>query len=205
MVYDPCNPVPGTNIPSGLPPVTHHKYAVHHVVGRIRHSLHHKYVHAGPTGGGAPNPYGCEKHAVAGPGYGKNAALPTTPFPAAAPVSKLAALGGGLVGFGGLGGVIGGFGGGGGGSKNVVTKVPLTPPGTNPVVPVVTPPVVVTVPPITPTTPGTPVTGPSPPGTPTVPVSEPASVVIFMMAIVVALAARYALTRRAAIMATLPI
>jgi hypothetical protein len=194
VVYDPCNPVPGTNIPSGLPPVTHHKYAVHHVVGRIRHTLHHKYVHTGPTGGGAPNPYGCEKHAVAGPGYGKNAALPTTPFPSA-PVSKLAALGGGLVGFGGLGGLIGGFGGGGGG-RTVVTKVPLTPPGTNPVIPVVTPPVTVTTPPITPITPGPPTVGTSPPGTNPVPVPEPASVVIFMMAILAALAARYMMTRR---------
>jgi hypothetical protein len=197
VVYDPCNPVPGTNIPSGLPPVTHHKYAVHHVVGRIRHKLHHKYVHTGPTGGGAPNPYGCEKHAVAGPGAGKYAALPTSPFPAA-PVSKLAALGGGAVAFGGLGGLIGGFTGGGGGSKNVITKTTLNPPGTNPVIPVVTPPVSVIVPPVTPTTPGTPVTGPGTPSNPTVPVPEPASIVIFMMAVVVALTARYMVTRRTA-------
>jgi len=173
-------------------------------VGRIRHTLHHKYVHAGPPAGGAPNPYGCEKHAVAGPGYGKNAALPTTPFPSA-PVSKLAALGGGAVAFGGLGGLIGGFGGGGGGSKNVVTKDPLTPPGTNPVIPVVTPPVSGIVPPISPTTPGAPVTGPSPPGTNPVPVPEPASIVIFMMAILAALTARYLLTRRAGISAALSI
>lgn len=183
MVYDPCNPVPGTNIPSGLPPVTHHKYAVHHVVGRIRHRLHHKYVHTGPTGGGAPNPYGCEKHAAAGPGYGKNAALPTTPFPSA-PVSKLAAVGGGLVGFGGLGGLIGGFSGGGG--KHVTTGgggggTTGGGGGGNP---------------------GTPqcniTTDPTCSGgtTPSVPVPEPASIMMFMVAVGAAFLARYMFARR---------
>ena len=191
MVYDPCNPVPGSNIPSGLPPARP-QHAVHHVVGRIRHRLHHKYVHMGPPAA-APNPSGCEKHAVAGPGAGK-AGLPTSPFPAVP--AKFAALGGGALALGGLGGLVGGFSPGGGGSKHVITKVPLNPPGTNPVIPVVTPPATVIVPPITPTNPGPPIVGPSPPGTTPVPVPEPSSVVIFMMAILVALAARYVLTRR---------
>ena len=193
MVYDPCNPVPGTNIPSGLPPARP-QHAVHHVVGRIRHRLHHKYVHAGGPAPAPPNPYGCEKHAVA-PGAGRGA-LPNTPFPPS-PIPKYAALGGvGLGAFGGFGGFVGGFPGGGGGGRVVVNKVPLTPPGTNPVIPVVTPPAVVTVPPIVPTTPNPPVVGPSPPGTPPVPVPEPASVVIFLMAILIALGTRYVLTRR---------
>jgi hypothetical protein len=170
------------------------QHAVHHVVGRIRHRIHHKYVHMGGPPPAAPNPYGCEKHAVAGPGAGKGG-LPALP---AAPVSKFAALGGGALAAGGLGGLIGGVIPGGGGSKHVITKDPLTPPGTNPVIPVVTPPTAVTVPPIVPTTPGPPVVGPSPPGTTPVPVPEPSSVVIFMMAIVVALAARYVLTRQMA-------
>jgi hypothetical protein len=102
-------------------------------------------------------------------------------------------LGGGGLAAGGLGGLIGGF--GGGGSKNVVTKVPLTPPGTNPVIPVVTPPVAVTVPPIVPISPGSPGTGTSPPGNPPVSVPEPSSVVIFMMAVLIALGARYVMTR----------
>jgi hypothetical protein len=193
VVYDPCNPVPGSNIPSGLPPAGPH-HAVHHVVGRIRHRIHHKYVHAGPTGGGAPNPYGCEKHAVAGPGAGKGG-LPPGPTPLVPTGgAKLAALGGAGLAAGGVGGFIGGF--GGGGSSNVISKVPLTPPGTNPVIPVVTPPATVTVPPIVPINPGSPGTGTVPPGNPPVTVPEPASIVIFMMAILVALAARYVLTRR---------
>jgi hypothetical protein len=197
VVYDPCNPVPGTNIPSGLPPVTHHKYAVHHVVGRIRHRLHHKYVHTGPAGGGAPNPYGCEKHAIA-PGAGKNAALPTTPFPSA-PVSKLAALGGGVVGFGGLGGLIGGFGGGGGGGKHVITGGGGSGGTTGgggggttgggggnsgtPQCNVTTDP--------------TCSSGTSP-GNPSTPVPEPASVVMFIVAVGAAFLARYMFTRRRA-------
>ena len=71
MAYDPCNPVPGNSIPSGLPPA-HPHHAAYHVVGRIKHRIHHKYVHAGPPAA-APNPNGCEKHAVAGPGYGHGA------------------------------------------------------------------------------------------------------------------------------------
>jgi hypothetical protein len=168
-----------------LPPVTHHKYAVHHVVGRIRHRLHHKYVHAGPTGGGAPNPYGCEKHAVVGPGNGKNAALPTTPFPSA-PVSKLAAVGGGLVGFGGLGGLIGGFSGGG---KHVVTgggggtTTGGGGGGGNPGTPQCT---------VT--------TDPTCSGgtTPSVPVPEPASIAMFIVAVGAAFLARYMFARRGA-------
>jgi hypothetical protein len=173
-----------------LPPARP-QHAVHHVVGRIRHRIHHKYIHAGPTGGGAPNPYGCEKHAVAGPGAGKGA-LPPPYSPGTG--AKLAALGGTGLAAGGLGGFVGGF--GGGGSKNVVSKVPLTPPGTNPVIPVVTPPVAVTVPPIVPINPGSPGTGVSPPGNPTVPVPEPSSVVIFLMAVLIALGTRYVLTRQ---------
>jgi hypothetical protein len=175
-----------------LPPA-HPHHAAYHVVGRIKHRIHHKYVHAGPPAA-APNPNGCEKHAVAGPGYG-HGALPSTPFPAA-PVSKLAALGGGFAAFGGVGGLVGGFGGGGGTSTHAITKTPLTPPGVNPIIPVVTPPVPVVVPPVvTPTPPTTVITTP-PPGNPPVTVPEPSSIVVFCMAVAIALAARYIFTRR---------
>ncbi len=193
MVYDPCNPVPGTNIPTGLPGGNYHR-AVHHVIGRIRHRVHHKYVHAGPPPAAAPNPYGCEKHAAAGPGYG-HGSVPTTPFPAA-PYTKLAALGGGAVAFGGLGGLIGGIIPGITPTKATPTKVALGAPGSTTTVPVngATPPVTTT-PGITPT-PSTPVINPTVPVNPAVPVPEPSSIVIFLFAVLIALAARHLLNAR---------
>jgi hypothetical protein len=194
VVYDPCNPVPGTNIPTGLPGGNYHR-AVHHVIGRIRHRVHHKYVHAGPPPAAAPNPYGCEKHAAAGPGYG-HGSVPTTPFPAAAPYSKLAALGGGAVAFGGLGGLIGGLIPGVTPGKTTATKVALAGPGVNPTIPVtVTPAPTVTTPGIAPT-PSTPVINPTTPVNPAVPVPEPSSIAIFLFAVLIALAARHFVTVR---------
>lgn len=191
MAYDPCNPVPGTNIPTGISPTHHH--AVHHVVGRIRHSVHHKYVHAGPPAH-APNPYGCEKHAAAGPGYGHGA--PGSALPAA-PISKLAALGGGAVALGGFGGLVGGFIPGGTPITRAVAKVPVTGPSTNPVVPVTVVPPTVIPPVVVPPTPTTPVTPIVPPGTPPISVPEPSSIAVFLFAVLMALAARQLFGRSA--------
>jgi len=61
LANDPCGLVPDTGIPAGLP--MPHQHAVYHVVGRIRHRLRPKTVHAHlapDTTGGA----GCEKHYV---------------------------------------------------------------------------------------------------------------------------------------------
>jgi len=119
---------------------------------------------------GAANPNGCEKHAIAGPGYGHGgtAVAPVTPA-----VTKLAAIGGagaGLVALGGIGGLVGGFGFPG----TPGTTVPGKGKGTT--------------------------TNPSPPnttpGTPPTQVPEPSTLVIFMFAVLVALAARHFYSRR---------
>ncbi len=160
MVYDPCNPVPNNTIPSGLPLHPHH--VAHHVVGRIKHTIHHKFVHLGP------------------------------PAPAVAPASMLAALGGagaGLVALGGIGGLVGGI--FPGPPTSTRSKIAINGPGTTPVslnpvpvvpVPPTTPnPPTIIVPPIVPTAPGSPPTQ----------VPEPSTLAIFLFATAVALAARH--------------
>ncbi len=169
MAYDPCNVVPDTNIPTGL--TAHRHHAVHHVVGRIKHSIHHKFPILGP-GHPAPTPYGCEKHAIlpARPG-GNGIAGPAT----IAPGAKFAALGGagaGLVALGGLGGFIGGI---PGVTTKPKTTTTTTPPGKNPTPPGTTTPPTTTV----------------PPGTPPVAVSEPSTIAVFLVAVAVALLARH--------------
>lgn len=178
MVYDPCAPVPDTNIPTGLAPPRHH--AVHHVIGRIKHRVHHVHLHLGPPKP-APNLSGCEKHAA---GHG---ALPASPFPALGPVPKLAAAGGlagvgaaGLVGIGGLGGLIGGGGGGliSGCTVKPGMKVSSDPSCTHT------------------TTPGGGGTGTTtPPNTTPTNVPEPSSIVVFVFAVGIALLARHFLNR----------
>jgi hypothetical protein len=144
------------------------------VIGRIRHRTHHVHLHIGPPKP-APNLSGCEKHAA---GHG---ALPASPFPALGPVPKLAVAGVGaasLVGIGGLGGLIGGGGGGiiSGCPTKTSTKV-----STDPLCTHTTPPGGTTTPPGGTTT---------PPGTSTN-VPEPSSIVIFLFAVCIALAARH--------------
>ena len=191
MVYDPCNPVPDTNIPTGLP--VHHPHAPHHVVGRIiKHRIHHKFVHMGP--GAPPNPYGCEKHAAAGPGYG-HGGLPASPIPTASNLAALGGAGAGLVAVGGLGGLIGGIIPGGGTiAKTPPTKVAVITPGGTTTTPTgTTPPPVTTTPVPTPIT-TTPITVPTP-GNPPIAVPEPSSAAIFVVAVAMALAARFLLGR----------
>ncbi len=184
MVYDPCNVVPDNNIPSGLSAHRHH--AVHHVVGRIKHTIHHKFPIIGPSQP-APTPFGCEKHAIlpARPG-GNGIAGPG----AAAPSAKFAALGGagvGLVALGGLGGLIGGI------IPGVTTKAKkaITPPGTIPVTATTVP--STPVPPTVPNPPTTvvPPSSPTIPGIPPVTVPEPSTLAVFLVAVAVALAARH--------------
>ncbi len=186
MVYDPCNVVPDTNIPTGLSAHRHH--AVHHVVGRIKHTIHHKFPVLGPSHP-APTPFGCEKHAI----------LPTRPGGngiagpgALAPAAKFAALGGagaGLVALGGLGGLIGGI--IPGISATTKSKTTINPSGTTPVAtnPAPSTPVPVTAP--NPPTVIVPPTNPSVPGIPPVTVPEPSTLAVFLVAVVVALAARH--------------
>ena len=59
MVNDPCSLVPDMHMPAGLP--RHPAHVVHHVIGRIRHTV---AVHA-PRKVPAPDTgiMGCEKHA----------------------------------------------------------------------------------------------------------------------------------------------
>jgi hypothetical protein len=186
VVYDPCNPVPNNTIPSGLPLHPHH--VAHRVVGRIKHSIHHKFVHLGPPAG-APNPYGCEKHAIAGPGYGHGAPAAA---PAIAPASKLAALGGagaGLVALGGVGGLIGGI--FPGPPTSTRSKIAFAGPGTTPVS--LNPVPVVPVPPSTPNPPTiiVPPIVPTGPGSPPTQVPEPSTLAIFLFAAAVAMAVRH--------------
>ncbi len=192
MVYDPCNVVPDNNIPTGL--VAHRHHVGHHVVGRIKHTIHHKFPILGPSHP-APTPFGCEKHAIlparptgngiAGPG-------------AAAPSAKFAALGGagaGLVALGGLGGLVGGI--IPGISNTTKTKTTITPPGTTPVS--TNPAPLTTVPPTAPNPPTVvvPPTNPTIPGIPPVTVPEPSTLAVFLVAVAVALAARHFHRRQA--------
>ncbi len=192
-VPDPCNVVPDSTIPAGLSLHRHH--AVHHVVGRIKHTIHHKFPIMGPHPA-APTPFGCEKHAILPPRPGGSGLAGPG---AAVPGTKLAALGGagaGLVALGGIGGLIGS------GIIPGITGVPtkskttINPGGTTPVSvdPVPSPPV----PPGGPTPPHTVVPTPPTivPGTPPVSVPEPATIVVFVFAVGVALAARHFHRRR---------
>jgi hypothetical protein len=188
-VPDPCNVIPDSTIPAGLSAHRHH--AVHHVVGRIKHSIHHKFPIAGPHPS-APTPFGCEKHAILPPRPGGNGIVGPG---AAVPGTKLAAIGGagaGIVAIGGIGGIVGGI-------IPTVTKGKTTITG-NGTTPVSTNPVPTTpVPPTTPTPPNTivPPVGPTIPGTPPVSVTEPSTIVVFAFALGVALLARHYHGRRA--------
>jgi hypothetical protein len=193
--------VPDNSIPAGYTPPHHH--AAHHVVGRIKQRIHHKFVHLGPPSH-APIPEGCEKHAIAGPGGGRG--LPAGP---AAPISKAAAVGGagaGLVALGGLGGIGGGFFGGttppgepsvcsrttiGHNGKIVCVSTTGTPPTvpTTPTTPVV-PPTTPVVPPVAP-----PVT---PPGTPPTSVPEPSAIALFLVGAAAVMLIRHMGQRRLA-------
>jgi len=172
--------------------VAHRHHAVHHVVGRIKHTIHHKFPILGPSHP-APTPFGCEKHAILPPRpSGNGIAGPG----ALAPTTKLAALGGagaGLVALGGLGGLIGGI------IPGITTKTKTTinPPGTTPVTtnPAPTTPAPVTAP--NPPTVIVPPTNPTIPGIPPVSVPEPSTLAVFLVAVMVALAARHFHRRQA--------
>jgi len=173
--------VPDNTIPAGL--TAHRHHAVHHVVGRIKHTIHHKFPIAGPPPA-APNPFGCEKHAIVPGPAGHGIAGPAVTGP------KLAALGGagaGLVALGTVGGLVAPF---------FPGRVSLFPPGKTPVG---TTPVTTTPPPHAVPPPPTILNPPPPviiPGTPPVTVSEPATIVMFTAAAGIALLARHVHRRR---------
>ncbi len=187
-VPDPCNVVPDSTIPAGLSVHRHH--AVHHVVGRIKHTIHHKFPIMGPHPS-APTPFGCEKHAILPPRPGGSGLAGPG---AVVPVTKLAALGGagaGLVALGGVGLISSGILPGLPGTKTTLRGPGTTPVSTNPVSTTPVPPPITT-PPTTVVTPP----GGTIPGTPPVTVPEPSTLVVFVFAVGVALAARHFHRRR---------
>jgi hypothetical protein len=97
VALDPCNLIPDSVIPAGLPLRSQH--AIHHVVGRIRHRVRPHPVHA-KLAHVAPNADGCERTAKLGPTL-----LRATPAGSALTGPALAAISGAG------GAAIGGFGG----------------------------------------------------------------------------------------------
>jgi len=79
VANDPCSPVPDTDIPAGLVP---HSHAVHHVVGRIKHT---SQAHL-------PLASGCEKHPK--PRNDPRSAGRADPGLKLTPIAGLTALGG---------------------------------------------------------------------------------------------------------------
>ncbi len=182
---DPCSSLPGTDIPSGIMPPTHH-HIFHRVVGRIRHAGHHgMHTH---LGGAARVPVinGCDKVAPGGAAT-KAAVLPAGPLPSAAKLigaGKVAGIG--LTTVGAIGSIGGFFGGIPGVTPPTHTPSKVTFVAYNPVPGGhvnLTPPGGLT-PPVTPPDPGTPTVGPTPPSGPT-PVPEPATILVFAVALLV--------------------
>jgi hypothetical protein len=89
VAFDPCNLVPDSVIPVGLPPPSQH--AIHHVIGRIRHRVRPHGMHA-KLARIVPNADGCERTAKLGTSLLR--ATPAGPALAAISGAGGAAIGG---------------------------------------------------------------------------------------------------------------